>query len=194
MHDGAADMYLSEHTYIVDGPLDVDALVGSWQAVIDAQSVLRTSFHWKGLDKPLQVVHRDVALPVQRHDWSDLDEQGQQERLAKLQAEERAAGFDIESAPLLRLHVIRLSQRRHKVIWTYHHVLMDGWSVPNFLDELMSRYRSATIGTPPPPAVPAYRDYIAWLQRQDLREARDFWTTTLAEVRPTYVTRSKLAD
>jgi non-ribosomal peptide synthetase component F/NRPS condensation-like uncharacterized protein len=194
MHDGAADMYLSQHTYSLDGPLDTEALVRSWQAVVAAHSVLRTSFHWQGLDKPLQVVHRDVTLPVSRHDWSDLDDDRQRERLEHLKTEDRAAGFDVEAAPLLRLHVIRLGERRHKVIWTYHHVLMDGWSVPNFLDELMARFRSLTIGTPPPPPVPTYRDYIAWLQRQDLREARDFWSTTLADVRPTHVTRSGVAD
>lgn len=189
MHDGAADMYLSQHTYSIDGPLDNDALVRAWEAVAAAQPVLRTSFHWQGMDKPLQVVHRGVSLPVHRHDWSGLDDERQRDRLRQLQTEDRAVGFDPEVPPLQRLHVIGLGDSRHKVIWTYHHVLMDGWSVPCFLDEVMAQYRSLAFGFPPPPSVPVYRDYIAWLQRQDLQEAQDFWTTTLANVTPCHVTQ-----
>ncbi|MEV4706174.1 condensation domain-containing protein [Actinoplanes sp. NPDC049316] len=187
MHDGASDMYLSQHTYTLEGPLDTGALVDSWQGVLDAHAVLRTSFHWEGLDKPLQVVHRRVQLPVRRYDWSGLDEPGQQEQLEKLYAEDRAEGLTVTAAPLMRLHLIRLGERRHRLVWTYHHVLMDGWSVPLFLDELMARYRTLTFGFPPPRPVPAYRDYIGWLQRQDLREAYDFWSAALAGVRPTPV-------
>jgi non-ribosomal peptide synthetase component F len=194
MHDGAPDMYLSQHTYSIDGPLDTEALVRSWEAVAAAQPVLRTSFHWQGMDKPLQVVHCDVSLPVYRHDWSGLEDERQREQFGQLQTKDRTVGFDPEVPPLQRLHVIRLGEGRHKVIWTYHHVLMDGWSVPCFLDEVMAQYRSLAFGTPPPPSVPPYRDYIAWLQGQDLQEANDFWTTTLANVSPCHVTRFGRAD
>jgi non-ribosomal peptide synthetase component F len=194
MHDGAADMYLSQHTYSIDGPLDTEALVRAWEAVAAAQPVLRTSFHWQGMDKPLQVVHRGVSLPVHRDDWSGIDGERQHDRLRQLQAEDRAVGFDPEVPPLQRLHVIRLGDSRHKVIWTYHHVLMDGWSVPCFLDEVMAQYRAQAFGFPPPPSVPVYRDYIAWLQRQDSQEAHDFWATTLANVTPCHVTQFGRAD
>jgi non-ribosomal peptide synthetase component F len=189
LHDGAADMYLSQHTYAVDGPLDAEALVGGWQAVVAAHPALRTSFHWEGLDKPLQVVHRDVPLPVRHHDWSGAGDGRQRERLAQLQAENRAAGFDPAVPPLQRLDVIRLGDRRYTLTWTYHHLLLDGWSIPIVLDEVMAWYRAAAVGAPRPRPVPAYREYIAWLQRQDLREARDFWTTALAEARPSHVAR-----
>ncbi|MGC5015664.1 condensation domain-containing protein, partial [Streptosporangium sp. DT93] len=194
LHDGAADMYLSQHTYAVDGPLDVDALIRGWEAVVAAQPGLRTSFHWQGLDKPLQVAHKEVALPVHHHDWSDLDDRRQLERLEQLQNEDRAAGFDPAVPPLQRLHVIRLGDRRYKLIWTYHHVLLDGWSIPVLLDEVMAWYRTLTLGAPAPQPVPAYRDYIAWLHRQDLHEARDLWTKTLADVRPSLVARFEPTD
>ncbi|HEY0532517.1 MAG TPA: condensation domain-containing protein [Actinoplanes sp.] len=194
LHDGAADMYLSQQTYAVDGPLDADALIGAWQAVVAAHPVLRTSFHWAGLEKPLQVVHQDVGLPVHRHDWSDADNDAQHKRLDDLYAQDRAAGFDPEVPPLQRLHLIRLGHQRHWLVWTYHHILLDGWSVPVFLDGVMAWYRTVTTGTPPPPAVPAYRDYIGWLQRQDRSAPRDFWTTTLAGTRPTHVAQLPATD
>jgi len=193
LHDGASDMYLSQHTYAVDGPLDTDTLVRSWQTVVDAHPILRTSFHWQGL-KPLQVVHRDVVLPVHHHDWSDDDDRQQREWLEQLQLDNRAAGFDPAAPPLQRLNVIRLGDRRHKLIWTYHHLLLDGWSIPIFLDHVMSWYRTLTVGAPPPRPVPPYRDYIGWLQRQDVAAARNFWMTALSDVRPSQVAALTPAD
>ena len=64
VHDGASDMYLGQHVYIVEGPLDVDALIQAWRQVFESHPALRTSFHWDGLDKPLQLVHRDVEPPA----------------------------------------------------------------------------------------------------------------------------------
>jgi surfactin synthase thioesterase subunit len=180
LYDGAADMYLSQHTFIVTGPLDVDALLEAWHDAATVHPVLRTSFHWEGLDKPLQVVHRELALPAARHDWSDQDEVQQDESIDKLRAQEQAAGFDPAVAPLQRLNVIRLAADRHAVVWTYHHILIDGWSIAVFLDWVMMRYRHLTVGTPSPPPAPPFRAYIAWLQRQDLNAAREFWTSRLA--------------
>lgn len=184
LHDGASDMYLGQHVYVVDGPLDIDAMIRAWRLVFESHPALRTSFHWAGLDKPLQVVHRDVMPPADRDDWSDLAEERQRERLDRLMAEDRATGFDLTAAPLQRLHLIRLGDARHALAWTHHHLLLDGWSVPIFMNEVMAHYRALTVGGPLPPPAPPYRDYIAWLQRQDMDAARKFWQEILADVAP----------
>ena len=184
VHDGASDMYLGQHLYVVEGRLDSNALIQAWRLVFESHPALRTSFHWDGLDKPLQVVHRDVTPPAHREDWSDVDEDLQRERLDLLMAEERASGFDLTAAPLQRLRLIRLGDNRHALAWTHHHLLLDGWSVPVFMNEVMTRYQSLTVGGPPPPPAPPYRDYIAWLQRQDMTAAEAFWKQALAGVTP----------
>ncbi len=184
VHDGASDMYLGQHVYVVEGRLDADALVRAWRRVFAAHPALRTSFHWEGLDKPLQVVHRDVTPPAHREDWSDLGEELQHERLDELLADDRGAGFDLTAAPLQRLYLVRLGDDRHALAWTHHHLLLDGWSVPVFMNEVMTHYRALTAGGPPPPPAPPFRDYIAWLQRQDTDAARAFWTETLGGVVP----------
>ena len=191
VHDGAADMYLSQQTYRADGPLDPDALVRAWQAVVDAHPALRTSFHWEGLDKPLQVVHRAVTLPVHRHDWSDVDERQWDKRLEQVRADDSAAAFDLTAAPLQRLHLIRLGPDRHYLTWTFHHLLMDGWSVGIFLSDLLAHYRRLTAGGPPPPPSPPFRGHIAWLQRQDPEAARSFWVDLLAGVTPSRLSALK---
>ena len=128
LHDGAADMYLSQHTYAIDGPLDPDALVGGWQAVVAAHPVLRTSFHWQDLDKPLQVVRRrscpsaTTTRPVSM----------KRNRLNASCALDRGPrrGIDLAAAPLQRLHVIRLGMQAVLSHLDLHHLLLDGWSIP----------------------------------------------------------------
>ena len=183
-YDGAADRYLSQQTYRADGDFDPDALVRAWQATTAAHPALRTSFHWDGLDKPVQVVHRTVVLPVARHDWSGLDETEQRQRLDELRAADAAAGFDLTVAPLQRLTVIRFSADSFGLVWTYHHLLMDGMSIPVFMDDVLGHYRASLTGGPPPPAPPPFRDYMAWLAEQDPEAGKRFWIERLAGVAP----------
>lgn len=179
LYDGDTDVYINQRSFIIDGPLDTDALLQAWKQAVGAHTALRTSFHWDGLDKPLQVVHGDVPVVINRHDWCGVEDQ-HQERFDRLLAEDLAAGIDPAVPPLQRLHLIQFGDRRYGIIWTHHLLLLDGWSVPIFVNDVMRRYLSLTLGGPQPPPAPPYRDYIAWLQRQDLNAARSFWASTLA--------------
>src|SRR5262245_60443629 len=161
-YDGASDMYLGQHVYTIEGPLDAEALVRAWRMVFAAHPALRTSFHWEGLEKPLQVVHRDVAPPAHRYDWSDVDEDAHRERTQRLLADDQAEGFDLTSPPLQRLHLMRLGPDLHGLAWSHHHLLLDGWSVPIFMNDVMAYYQvltaeTAALSGQPPPA-PPYRD------------------------------------
>lgn len=186
-HDGASDMYLAQQTYTVTGSLDPELLVRAWQAVIAAHPVLRTSFHWDRMDKPLQVVHRKAPLPVDHHDWSGAGEAEQQNRLEELKATDREAGFDLTAAPLMRVNLVRLGAERLCLIWTYHHLLMDGWSISIFINDVLSYYNHFALDGPRPPEAPQFRDYIAWLQRQDPDATKAFWVNTLAGVTPSHL-------
>ncbi|MFJ3696180.1 amino acid adenylation domain-containing protein [Streptomyces sp. NPDC090052] len=181
LYGGDSDTYLAQHSFAVDGTLDAPALETAWQQTVRAHPALRTSFHWEGMDTPLQVVHRHAPVELRRHDWSQLDTALQDEKAEQLLAAERAAGFDLAQAPLLRLDLVCLGADRHLVVWTHHMLPIDGWSVPLVIGEVVHRYLSLTTGAPPPAPAPPYRDYIAWLQQQDLDAAREFWTETLGD-------------
>lgn len=184
VHDGSADMYLGQHVYIVDGPLDTDKLIRAWRQVFESHPALRTSFHWDGLDKPVQVVHRDVMPPARFEDWSGEPEDEHKERLDRLMAEDRAMGFDLTTAPLQRLYLVRLGVDRHALAWTHHHLLLDGWSVPVFMNEVMTHYQVLITGGTRPTPAPPFRHYIAWLNKQDMNAAQQFWSDTLGGVTP----------
>ncbi len=180
LYSGDADTYLAQRSYIIDGPLDADVLHEAWQQAVDAHTTLRTSFHWEELDQPLQVVHRVASVTMERHDWSDIEELEQDDKLDRLLTEDRNAGFDTSLAPLQRLHLVRLGENRHGLIWTYHMLVVDGWSVPILVKDVIGRYLTLGLGGSPADPAPPYRNYIAWLQGQDLGAAKKFWTNTLS--------------
>src|SRR5262249_6084503 len=111
----------------------------------------------------------------------------EQSRLvAERLAEDKARGFDLGVAPLMRLRLCRLGADRSLLVWSFHHALLDGWSVPLLWGEVWERYRCLRDGAPTTMAAPfPYREYIAWLSGQDKSDAESFWRRELRGVRPT---------
>jgi amino acid adenylation domain-containing protein len=182
---GASDpeMYVAQRSYQLHGILDHEALAKAWRDVVARHPALRTTYHWDDLDKPLQVVHRDASVDLDVLDWREVPGERRRDRLEQALADDRAAGFDLSSAPLMRLTLVRLEDERYQFIWTHHMILLDGWSVPLVVQEIFLRYAELTSGRvqaehPLRPAAP-FRDYIAWLQRQDEDGAARYWSTAL---------------
>ncbi|HKP13464.1 MAG TPA: condensation domain-containing protein, partial [Blastocatellia bacterium] len=100
-------MYVEQLSCALRGPLDVAAFGRAWQFVVDRHTVLRTSFYWKEMDKPLQVVQRDARLPLDVEDWRDLPREAQRERFEGLLEADRRRGFELTEAPLMRLALLR---------------------------------------------------------------------------------------
>ncbi|MEA2563044.1 MAG: hypothetical protein QOH06_4548 [Acidobacteriota bacterium] len=165
--------------------VDPSALRGAWQSVMDRHPVLRTMFVWEKRDQPLQVVRRQVDVPWQEHDWRELPEPERTQRLAAFLREDHALGFDLGKAPLMRVALIRMADEAWKMVWSFSHLVLDGWSMALVLSELRAFYAAAQEGREAnlPPARP-YRDYIGWLKRQDPARAEEHWRRTLAGFEP----------
>ncbi len=165
-------VYFQQVSFVLDGVTDPLALGAAWQHVVDRTPVLRTTVAWDGLVEPVQLVHADATLPITYLDWSDGPE-----RLRPLLAEDRARGIDLAVAPVSRLAIARLSPTRVRVVWTFHHVLLDGWSTFGVLSDVLDRY---TAGRPAAADRPVFRDYLAWLHDQDEARAQRYWRPVLA--------------
>ncbi|MFZ1431118.1 MAG: condensation domain-containing protein, partial [Geminicoccaceae bacterium] len=170
--EGGTGLYINQMSVDVAG-LDTDRFASAWQAAVDRHAVLRTGFIWEGAADPFQFVLRHAELPVREIDWRHLAVTPAM--LAELAAGEQTRGFDLKRPPLMRLLLVRLAGGRCRMIWTYHHVLIDGWSTSQLVGDVLRHYR----GEASEPAG-RYRDYIDWLQRQDAEATRQFWCRRLA--------------
>ncbi len=160
--------------------LDTTAIEHAWEEVVARHAVLRTGFVLENVDRPQQVVSRRVALPWTRLDWRNFTASEQEERFESYLEEDRNRGFDLSQAPLLRLSLIQVAEDTFKFVWTYHHLLLDGWAIFIVLREFFQFYEAFVSGEelqlePPRP----YREYIDWLERQDPSEAEEFWRKLL---------------
>ena len=172
--------YFQQVSYTLRGRLDSEALRRAWERVVERHPVLRTLFLWGRGDRPLQVVRRRVSLPWVTFDWRGLPESEQQERLEAFLEADRELGFDLSKAPLMRTALVRLGDEKYQFTWSYHHILMDGWSGTAVRNEVFAFYRAFCQGRELEIPLPRpYQDYIAWLQQQNMQTAEDFWREQL---------------
>ncbi|MEV5320350.1 non-ribosomal peptide synthase/polyketide synthase [Streptomyces sp. NPDC052687] len=178
---GPDDVYVDQAGLLLDGVADPHAFAVAWQRVTDRTPALRTCVVWEDVPVPLQVVRRDVRVPVTHLDWRNLDEAERAERLARLRADDLARGIDLAAAPLMRLTLVRLPDARLHLLWTSHHLILDGWSLAQVLTEVCEEYAALTSGAEPrPPLRRPFGDYVRWLAGQDPDAARAHWQDVLA--------------
>jgi amino acid adenylation domain-containing protein len=176
LYDPNSVLYFGQLSYTFSGGFDSADFIRAWQRVVERHSILRTFFVWEKLKEPVQVVQQHVEVPVTSLNWQGLSQDDQQQRLADFLRTDRERGFEFSKAPLMRLTLIQLDDNTYRFIWSHHHLLVDGWSVPILLGEVFAIYEALRRGEELQlqPARP-YRDYISWLHRQDLSKAETFW-------------------
>src|SRR5215510_5116520 len=180
LYDPKSGVYFEQLSCTLRGDLNISAFKRAWQHLMERHPALRTSFYWEDLDKPLQVVHTQVELPCEQQDWRGLTLSKQHERLETFLQIDRGQGFALDQAPLMRCALIQAAENIYHFIWSYHHLLVDGWCIPVILKEVFIFYTAfdqgqrVSLDSPRP-----YRDYILWLQQQDLSQAEAFWRQTL---------------
>ncbi|BAM88163.1 non-ribosomal peptide synthase [Bradyrhizobium oligotrophicum S58] len=174
-----SDQYCVQLSWLHRGRLDSAALKRAWEGIVARHGVLRTAFVWEGVARPLQAVYATAPL-----DWEEADWCGESDaRLRDFLADDRRRGFALEQPGLMRLRLMRLGDDSWAMVWTTHHLLMDGWCLPLILQEVALRYRQAcgeAIDLPPAP--PPFERHIAWLARQDRDLAQTFWRQHLAGI------------
>ncbi|HET6230939.1 MAG TPA: non-ribosomal peptide synthase/polyketide synthase, partial [Longimicrobiaceae bacterium] len=172
--------YFEQLRFTLRGASDEDAMVRAWREVVARHAILRTAFVADGLETPVQVVHRTADLPVERHDWRDAGDAERSGRLAALLEADRARGIDLTRAPLMRLTLVRTADDVLEVVWSHHHILLDGWSLPQVMGEVWALYDAFAAGrTLDLPRPRPFRDYIAWLAQRSMAGAEAFWRRTL---------------
>ncbi|KAF0848152.1 non-ribosomal peptide synthetase [Nocardia caishijiensis] len=168
--ENSVDPYITQFVLELDPAVDTDRLHTAAQTVLDRHDNLRVAFVTDPSGTPLQVVLDDVDVPWQVIDADDTTYE-------RIRNADLAKHFDMATAPQLRFTLVRTPRHAHLLV-TSHHILIDGWSMPLLLQELLAAYTVGRTRRLPKP-VP-YRDYLAWLTEQDLDAARQAWRGALA--------------
>lgn len=182
VYEAGPRMYFEQVVIPFDAAVDPNHFADAWVAVTAANAALRTSIHWEDLDKPVQVVHRDARMDV---DMWDLRREPVGQRDVTLQlrlAEDRDRGFRLDEAPLMRVALARLGPTAHRMVISFHHIILDGWSLQAVFAQFTDAYaRLAGGGRPALPATRPYRAFIEWLQAQEPASAQEYWRKVMAD-------------
>ncbi|MFK0179334.1 amino acid adenylation domain-containing protein [Streptomyces xanthochromogenes] len=187
---GDGDVYTAQLRLDLTGPLDAALLRSAARILLDRHPHLGAEFHHEGLARPVQLVPGELELPWYQVDLTDLPESERAEGADALAAAERALGFEPDRAPLFRFTLVTLGEDSHRLLLTNHHLLLDGWSMPVLIRELLTLY---TAGADPSalPRPRPYRDFLTHLAAADRQAARAAWREALAGLEePTLVRQS----
>ncbi|MBC9908991.1 non-ribosomal peptide synthase/polyketide synthase [Chitinophaga varians] len=163
--------------------LQVDAFRKSWEHLIQHHTIFRSAFYAKICSLPVQCVYHQADLPFTVLDYRHMTEAAQQEALHAWMVADREQGLDFEKAPLMRITLFRLQDDKYRMQWTYHHLLMDGWSLPVLLGELVETYE-AIVNNRSLPSLKTdeFGAYIRFLADRDLLAEETYWRGYLKEV------------
>jgi amino acid adenylation domain-containing protein/non-ribosomal peptide synthase protein (TIGR01720 family) len=174
--------YLTQFVCELSGNLNKAAFRAAWQHVVNSHPSLKACFEAEIVsDEPVQVITDSVDLNFHCGDWSDATVAEREHKLREFLERDRERGIDLKTAPLMRFALFQAEPFCHIFIWSSHHLLMDGWSLPIILKDVFAAYdqirpghqAQIRLGRP-------YKDYIGWLKAQDRRDAEAFWRHLLA--------------
>lgn len=168
--------YYLQNALFLEGPIDIEILKKSWQMVIDRHESLRTDFRWKEAKVPVQLILKEKSAEIYESDISSQTRSDQETYLEKLKQDILHQPFDFERGKLNRLFLVKMAEKKYFFCWSFHHIILDGWSAAIVIDELLTIYYGLVKQgplLPPPPA--QFSDYLEWLKKQDREQGMKFW-------------------
>lgn len=173
----------------IDGPLCIEQFREAWQWVMNRHSILRTTFRWRRVEYPVQLVFGHAELPWTELDWTELTPEEQESAYAEFLDLECKKGFKVSDFPLMRIHLIRVDNRAYRFVWSFQNSLFDGWAISLVFKEVLNYQLKVKAdvgeGVLNLPPAPPFSSYIRWLHGQDSELASDYWKRSFSGYTPT---------
>lgn len=200
--DETSSEYFLQQSFQLNGTIDEEKLLASIQLLNRKYESLRTIFLYRKAAKPRQIVLNEKEQETSTIDLSGYEEDIQQQRLESIKEADIARGFDLERDSLLRVSFVRLSEQRTVMIWSAHHIILDGWCFSILFKDFIHYYNSLLAGKSfevlnaeaeqEKATLFSFKEYVAWQKQQDVELGMNYWKETLtdysevAEIRPMY--------
>ncbi|MGC5773688.1 amino acid adenylation domain-containing protein [Paenibacillus pabuli] len=177
-----SEAYFEHVSFTIQGMLSLPTMKRSFTTLVERYDVLRTVFIYTEVEQPLQIVLNQCEPEISFEDISNCPKEEQPRLIEMVQARDLEGKFDLETGPLFRMTVFKLDKDVHKVVWRFHHIIMDGWCMGILAQDLFQIYEALESGSPLrlAPVYP-YSDYIRWLGEQDQKNALQYWSQYLED-------------
>ncbi|MCL6457173.1 MAG: amino acid adenylation domain-containing protein, partial [Gorillibacterium sp.] len=190
---------LDEHStsYVVQEVISVKSLLHetylsqALELLGERHPILRTAIVYRKVKKPQQVLLKNRRIEMKLIDISGYSDEEQQEEIRHIKRDDVERGFDLEKDSLLRMTILRIGCGEHKMIWSFHHIIMDGWCLSILCSDFMKYYLALSQGMGQDTLREAIRketissssfeEYIHWLKEQNHEECLDYWRNLLTD-------------
>ncbi len=182
LYDSSSTAYFEQISYRLKGKLEVSLVEKAIQKLSQRHDILRTVFLYENMDRPIQVVLKEIVPEVIFEDIKTIDTEEEKEAyIRNFKDRDKKRSFDLSKDTLMRVSILQLSDIDYEVIWSHHHILMDGWCLGILMTEFSQIYHSlAENNSPTLPQVTPYSRYIDWLESQDKEQSRKYWSKYLS--------------
>lgn len=138
--------YIVQTCMNIDGNLRTDLVEKSLQLLSLKHDVLRTLIFYRKVARPRQVILKDRIVEIVHFNITNEKDEEKNERLVSIREADRDRGFDLEKDPLLRITLVRINDNKYEMIWTFHHIIMDGWCLSLLYGDFMQFYNQLEKG------------------------------------------------
>ncbi|MCY8881064.1 amino acid adenylation domain-containing protein [Bacillus spizizenii] len=174
--DSASGAYFEQAAFDLKGLLDIEAFMMSLSQLAKRYDILRTQFYTEWKEQPLQIVLRHKPIETVVEDIRDMNVDQRSEFIAAFARKDKERGFNLIRDALMRVSILRTDEEKARLIWSFHHILMDGWCLPLITKEVFETYYAIIERRQPKrDVVTPYRQYIEWLDEQDHEQAAVYW-------------------
>ncbi|WP_339373119.1 condensation domain-containing protein, partial [Paenibacillus elgii] len=181
MMDAQSGAYFEQVTFDLQGSFDVESFSRSLNLLVQRHEALRANYISSWKDEPVQVIFRERSCELHYEDVSGMPQAERRQYAIDFADADKARGFDLARDPLMRVAVLRTGEQVHHVIWSHHHILMDGWCMFSMIKEVFDSYFAYQEQRQPELApVTPFARFIEWLEKQDVRAASNYWSGYLA--------------
>jgi len=180
--DPTSTAYFEQMSYRLKGKIQIDLVEKTISELYRRYDVLRTNFFYEENDRPLQVVLKEKAPQFHSEDIrTSVPVDKREEWIETFKETDRNTPFDLRKDSLMRVCVIQVEDEEFEFLWSHHHILMDGWCAGILVEEFFEIYSNLVDGTQYalPPITP-FRNYLEWLEKQDMKESRRYWQDYLS--------------
>ncbi len=175
------ELYVTQILLEICGPLDIQRFEDSFNNLVERHDIFRTAVVYENVKLPLQAVLKERKLNIHFTDLTNQSVEAQEAYIEEFRKADRAKGFQLNKPPLVRIIAFRVETERHLILWSTHHIIIDGWSTDLILSELEEIYQALTSGQVPKLEEPApFSNYFKWLAKQEREQAVHYWKEYLA--------------
>ena len=176
LQDKKQDWYFRQKVFLIYNLKKVNLFKKVWEEIVKTYDIFKTAFFWQGLDDPIQFTSKNIPSVLDFHDISNLEEEKKTSSLESLLLKNREQKFELDKAPLIRGILVKYAEENYYFILTFHHILLDGWSVMELLETIKKSYNDLFKGIELEiKNSVSFQQYISWVQQQDKTNTKEFW-------------------